>query len=248
MSNYLVDDADLTSVADAIRAKSGGSSTLAFPSGFVSEIQAIPTGGGPHEVPSGYTQLKFLQSSGTQWIKTSVVPTLETQMQVTGQRFVTSGYNAIAGSYNPTIYCPMNNGVYAQRYYIVFGNSGEKNIDQPFPVGTAFPPTFTVNKTKATFDTYGMAQKSANIGATAMGGTDQNTRIALFGRYNGTTDVCTCTACIIFRVKFWENDMLIGDYVPAKRDADDVLGMYDIVNDVFYTNAGTGDFIGGEYE
>lgn len=39
-------DSDLTSVANAIRAKSGGSSSLAFPSGFVSEIQAIPSGGG----------------------------------------------------------------------------------------------------------------------------------------------------------------------------------------------------------
>lgn len=38
-------DSDLTSVANAIRAKSGGSSSLAFPAGFVSEIQAIPTGG-----------------------------------------------------------------------------------------------------------------------------------------------------------------------------------------------------------
>lgn len=37
---------DLTSVANAIRAKSGGSSQLAFPAGFVSEIQAIPSGGG----------------------------------------------------------------------------------------------------------------------------------------------------------------------------------------------------------
>lgn len=38
-------DSDLTSVADAIRAKSGGSASLAFPAGFVSEIQAIPSGG-----------------------------------------------------------------------------------------------------------------------------------------------------------------------------------------------------------
>lgn len=45
MSNYLVDGAELTSIADAIRAKSGGSSQLAFPAGFVSEIQAIPSGG-----------------------------------------------------------------------------------------------------------------------------------------------------------------------------------------------------------
>lgn len=39
-------DADLTSVANAIRTKGGTSAQLAFPSGFVSAVEAIPTGGG----------------------------------------------------------------------------------------------------------------------------------------------------------------------------------------------------------
>ena len=39
-------DADLTSVANAIRTKGGTSASLAFPAGFVSAIQAIPSGGG----------------------------------------------------------------------------------------------------------------------------------------------------------------------------------------------------------
>ena len=34
-------DSDLEDVADAIRAKSGGSSPLAFPAGFISEIGSI---------------------------------------------------------------------------------------------------------------------------------------------------------------------------------------------------------------
>ena len=38
-------DSDLTSVANAIRAKTGGSSQLAFPNDFVSAIGDIPTGG-----------------------------------------------------------------------------------------------------------------------------------------------------------------------------------------------------------
>lgn len=45
-TTYLTDGDDLTRVANAIRAKSGGSSQLAFPSGFVSEIGNIPSGGG----------------------------------------------------------------------------------------------------------------------------------------------------------------------------------------------------------
>lgn len=40
-------DADLTSVANAIRTKGGTSSQMAFPAGFVSAVQAIPTGTTP---------------------------------------------------------------------------------------------------------------------------------------------------------------------------------------------------------
>lgn len=46
MSNYIVDGAGLTSVANAIRTKGGTSAQMAFPSGFVSAVEAIPSGGG----------------------------------------------------------------------------------------------------------------------------------------------------------------------------------------------------------
>jgi hypothetical protein len=53
----LVDSAqlntDLTAVANAIRAKSGGSTPLAFPGGFVSEIGSIQTGGGGEWTTNG---------------------------------------------------------------------------------------------------------------------------------------------------------------------------------------------------
>jgi hypothetical protein len=41
MSNYIVDGADLTSVANAIRTKGGTSAQLAFPNGFISAIQNL---------------------------------------------------------------------------------------------------------------------------------------------------------------------------------------------------------------
>ena len=43
--DYVVKDSSLTAVADAIRAKSGSSSQLIFPTGFVSEIGNISGGG-----------------------------------------------------------------------------------------------------------------------------------------------------------------------------------------------------------
>lgn len=46
MSDYLVTDTELTSIADAIRTKGGTSADLSFPTGFVSAINAISGGGG----------------------------------------------------------------------------------------------------------------------------------------------------------------------------------------------------------
>ena len=46
MATKLVQDSSLTSIANAIRAKSGTSAQLEFPTDFVSAIQNIPTGGG----------------------------------------------------------------------------------------------------------------------------------------------------------------------------------------------------------
>lgn len=43
MAEYLTNTADLTAVADAIRAKGGTSAQLIYPAGFVSAIQAIKT-------------------------------------------------------------------------------------------------------------------------------------------------------------------------------------------------------------
>lgn len=44
MANYVVSDTNLTAVADAIRGKGGTSASLSFPNGFISAVNAIPTG------------------------------------------------------------------------------------------------------------------------------------------------------------------------------------------------------------
>lgn len=56
-------DSDLTSVANAIRAKSGGSGQLAFPAGFISEIGNIPSG-----------ETVYTSSKGIQYVKNVVLP------------------------------------------------------------------------------------------------------------------------------------------------------------------------------
>ena len=63
MTDYVVRDTQLTSVADAIRAKGGTSDPMSFPDGFVSAVEAIPTGGGPVSVPA--KEVNFRDYDGT---------------------------------------------------------------------------------------------------------------------------------------------------------------------------------------
>lgn len=52
-----------------------------------------------------------------------------------------------------------------------------------------------------------------------------------------------CAYCKLYSCKVYNTSMvLIRDYIPAVRATDGVAGLYDKVNDVFYTNAGTGSF------
>ena len=61
MADYLTTDSELTSIADAIRAKGGTSAQLEFPSGFVTAIQNISTG----ITPTGTKSITITQSGTT---------------------------------------------------------------------------------------------------------------------------------------------------------------------------------------
>ena len=47
----------------------------------------------------------------------------------------------------------------------------------------------------------------------------------------------------IYSCQIYDGTTLVHNFVPARRDSDDVLGLYDTVNDSFCTNAGTGSFV-----
>ena len=49
----------------------------------------------------------------------------------------------------------------------------------------------------------------------------------------------------VYSCKIKQNNNWVRYFVPAKRKSDNVLGMYDIINGTFYTNAGSGTFTGG---
>lgn len=52
----------------------------------------------------------------------------------------------------------------------------------------------------------------------------------------------------LFYCKMYENDILIRDFIPCYRNSDNEVGMYDLVNNVFYINQGTGTFTYGQVQ
>lgn len=46
----------------------------------------------------------------------------------------------------------------------------------------------------------------------------------------------------LYWCKIWDNDVLVRDFIPCYRKSDNVIWLYDLVNDQFYTNAWTWNF------
>lgn len=80
-----------------------------------------------------------------------------------------------------------------------------------------------------------------------MGTWNTNLNINLFGRRrsNANNENGAGGKFNIYYCKIYDSNTLVRDFIPVQRKSDNVLGMYDKVNDVFYTNAGTGNFIAG---
>lgn len=66
----------------------------------------------------------------------------------------------------------------------------------------------------------------------------------LWGGWNGASLINNNSATFTF-CEIYESDVLQISLYPCYRKSDNVAGMYDIVNDIFYTSAGTGTFIVG---
>ena len=102
---------DLTSVANAIRTKGGTSAQMAFPAGFVSAVQAIPTG----TTPTGTKQIS-ITANGT--VTEDVAAYANAEINVNVQGGGGSGFTTIASG----TFIGNNNSQAPGRQYIPIGN------------------------------------------------------------------------------------------------------------------------------
>jgi len=187
-------------------------------------------------LPNEYQQVEYIESNGTQYItldyKASNNTSSEGKYQLTaitttmlfGSRTSSTsnfyGLNWGGSTANPAYYNSYNSGVITN-----------KTIDTNI---------HTFHKDKAIL--YIDNTKLSTHTNTASFTTPYN--MVVFGcNTNGTVGLFTSAR--IFYLQFYDYDTLKIDLVPCYRKSDNVIGLYDLVNDKFYTNEGTGQFTKG---
>lgn len=84
---------------------------------------------------------------------------------------------------------------------------------------------------------------SVSYNATVSEVTSRN--IALFARMDGSNNLERFSHRKIRIFQIRENGIIVLDLVPCYRKSDGEIGMYDLVSNTFFTNAGTGTFTKG---
>ena len=68
--------------------------------------------------------------------------------------------------------------------------------------------------------------------------------LALFALNRNNSIICQAKfRCYGFRISNGQSHLL--NFIPAKRNSDGAIGMYDLVSNAFFENSGTGVFIAG---
>ena len=201
-------------------------------------------------LPVEYQEVEYIQSSGTQYIRTPVPPSDNFRMDlkvystcvdsfycaglrvsskiIFGQTGPTAN-NRVSASVNGSSVTASTDGVMwsrsssGQTYEIMLRTNGDG--------------TFTYHIKDLTNEKEFLAE---NLSYTLMGNVTDGICISSLNRtyiLKGTNQ--------FYYFRLYKNGEIAFDGVPCYRKIDNVAGMYDVANDVFYTNSGSGSFTVG---
>ena len=197
-------------------------------------------------LPSGYTQLAYLESTGTQYL---LSPYRVNNKTVFYCRYNQVGKgpevaDAIFGVTDEPSVSNANNGILrlvgSSFNRMGWGNTtynSIKNVSAPKVLNTWYEVLYDQNKL---YQDGTLAMTSATLNDTVW---SANYDLGIFAR-NGQS-VTMKTVAKISSVWAKEDGEYVLNLVPAKRNSDGVLGMYDTVNNRFLVNAGSGTFVAG---
>ncbi len=162
-----------------------------------------------------YTELEYIESTGTQYIDTGIAVSDNNSFSCKAAKTGNSGSILAQGNNNLRI-ASGSITWYSKNYH--FAYAAANDVFHTFECG------FNYLKVDGN-DITGVTDSDSATGVNVM---------ALGGD------------CKVSYLKIYDsNNVLVRNLIPAKRNSDNEVGMYDTVTNTFFTNAGTGEFIAG---
>lgn len=175
-------------------------------------------------LPSGYTQLEYIESTGTQYISTGITPTENTKVVIEFNSSSSSGvvFGQDSGYKVNAFMFAMTVVVFESTKKNISISANAKHIVQvapkAFKVDNGSSQYIYANKVNAAYPMF------------------------LFGN-NRNGKFSEGVAMKLYSFKVYENDVLIADYIPCKQG--NAVGLYDDVAGAMNLPLGTGDFTAG---
>ena len=191
-------------------------------------------------LPSEYTALEYIESTGTQYINTNFKPKTTSRIQMRALPTKTiSSYTAFFGCRTDSSPTANDSFSFAATTATTI-RSDYFGTNQSATVSTILSDTI-IDKKQNILTAYG--QTINNKAKTSEQNSTNNLTIFALNTAS-KNEISYYISMKLYYCKIWDNGSLVRNLIPAKNSSG-TLGLYDAVNNVFYTNAGTGIFTAG---
>lgn len=206
------------------------------------KLRLLGVVGGNSGLPTGYTRLEYIESTGTQYIDTGILPKGSFRVQFSVLSRVWDGYNVS----NPVFFSFESNKwyFYSLNWQGIYGTAGQRGYGKQ-RYSLAYPPMHELDvRYDVVLDGAKTIRNGVEIGS--IGGTFEYedfefSRISIL-LLNRTDDRSKPTSKVLYNFSIDDNGVPVINYIPA-LNPEGQPGMYDTVSKVFKTNIGTGDFL-----
>lgn len=181
-------------------------------------------------VPDGYTQLEYIESTGTQYID---VPNFEVASDFGFEIDFAAAYISGQGLFS---FRDNDGGTWTRLYDVNNHRYVSRFDNEQYFTPTSDRQIVTLNGSTGDVEIDGVTQFTLSTISNTASGIMCIFGMETLGNHSGLS------TGKIYSLKFKTGSDTTHSFIPAKRISDSVIGLYDIVNDVFYTNDGTGTF------
>lgn len=190
-----------------------------------------------NHLPEGYTELEYIESTGTQYIDTGFKPNNNTRVVIDVDILETDVVNGLygardAGTTNAFVGFARTGDV---QFNFTYGNNANM-FDSPTGSNKG---RFKIDQNKGTVTING-----TEITLTSISAFQCNYDMYVMGANTTGTPNSQLDALKLYSCQIYDNGTLIRDFVPC-TNASGTVGLYDLVNGIFYGNAGAGTFTAG---